>query len=1355
MNRNIFPPGRRIALFEQDVGRDDTPIFFTLKGCIGMGASSVAYEAVSDAGLPVVLKQLSPSEDRLAASDYAALEERFVSAHRRQRQFVNDPAMGNIVSALSGFYRDSYGVPWVSVKGTFSRAYSRIAGEKEAADSLALIKLLAEGVLAFHRAGYLLLDITPDNILFIQDLGISAVSFFDLDSFVSTADISRAIVEGQSLSLLSTTPYAAPELSDGLYGADLRSVNERCDIYSIGAVLYFALFSTPPRGSGLLSWKNSIPGKNYDLSRVNWSGGKAPEGACARKLREILQKTLCIDQAGRYESCEALVAALDELISIQSPRALSLRDNMPSPGASFVGRERELDTLSFFLNRGEDCIFISGMAGMGKTELAFRAAQKFGGCKFYYMPYASSLRESIAALPVENLPDSAREDTDARFSLICEHLSTLDRNTILLVDNFDAPDEAATASLISDRDFDLLRALPPRLIFTSRQRFPAFPTVELGALPAGDLSLLCRSLLPGEDTGNIDRLIALLQYHTLSVDIAARTLAQNRGKLSISALIANLGRSSVPSPSGPADSRQALALLLALFSSLSWDGTSRELLGLFCLVPSSGISSSLLNALLSADQWKAAMGLAKSGWLRHEPVTELWSVHPLLVQLYMGEKRVCPDRERFAPLTEKLRQLEKDRGSTLDALTRRQIDGIYANYMRRAHNRRKGRLAAVIALSAAFIAAAAGIALAAVLHWQELNLDPQQKQFDSAVLELVVGTYDELDEEEKAHDLAILNERLGLIAGDDSVDFTLREDGLYYASLPLDLFIRRGGDLEYVLENCLLHEGGFQFSSDPLGDYNYSYWSFDTVEGLNFEVSQEAVEYTDDYGSVTYLPQGDSHIRLTLSEERSAEFFEVLEREGTKFYYNGHSVPTAGEDQDESLFILVDPEISVEGVCHALISSFTGEKLSAEYDYDYRVSPEAIWEDPDAVERSGVWQRSRDALPENTVIAFFSAFNVEDLSDIEFENEKAKLRRRLDLLELDYAMGAATCDGKLITVALPADSLGEEYLPLICADSLRFSAARSRFFPEDAVIEVDRAEIISDGENPGLALKLSFTPGSNSDNYDWERYLTFLSHAEILRPEYIFLGSGEYNSAPLLSAAFDPAQAAEGVMVFDRLLCFDRDVISDEYRPLLRLIADAVNSPHTFMYSLDDWHFASDEGSFGFDESSADERRLRDFMEDYPDIELRFESGPNVRMFVPGTDDRDTMLAGFEFAEAFLKGFDFMASNYDSYYIEFGRGSYVMRLIISSSGIPYGLAEEDLTELELPYGYLSISGVCRSGRAEALFDDFVRLFRDKELYKLTGFEITGNPLENACTMYRLDGEYYSIIPLYSEKLDPS
>ena len=128
-------------------------------------------------------------------------------------------------------------------------------------DAAYIIRQLLSAVTYCHSRGVVHRDLKPENIL--------------IDSITKTGKINIKIIDfGSALfippdakitELLGTPYYIAPEVLKGNY-------NEKCDVWSIGIILFILLSGTPPfNGSNDDDIMNNVKKGTYNFKSINYN----------------------------------------------------------------------------------------------------------------------------------------------------------------------------------------------------------------------------------------------------------------------------------------------------------------------------------------------------------------------------------------------------------------------------------------------------------------------------------------------------------------------------------------------------------------------------------------------------------------------------------------------------------------------------------------------------------------------------------------------------------------------------------------------------------------------------------------------------------------------------------------------------------------------------------------------------------------------------------------------------------------------------------------------------------------------------------------------------------------------------
>ena len=152
--------------------------------------------------------------------------------------------------------------------------------EKEAA--LIMEQLLAT-VSYLHSRNIIHRDIKPENIL-LQEDGVLKVIDFDAAILMD--------IKGQVTGSVGTAYYVAPEVLNGSY-------NEKCDIWSLGVVMYILLTGRPPfSGHSHKDIVKSVLRGKYSLEGPEWTNISSP-------AKDLIKKMLVRNPHRRISAQEA------------------------------------------------------------------------------------------------------------------------------------------------------------------------------------------------------------------------------------------------------------------------------------------------------------------------------------------------------------------------------------------------------------------------------------------------------------------------------------------------------------------------------------------------------------------------------------------------------------------------------------------------------------------------------------------------------------------------------------------------------------------------------------------------------------------------------------------------------------------------------------------------------------------------------------------------------------------------------------------------------------------------------------------------------------------------------------------
>lgn len=191
--------------------------------------------------------------------------------------------------------------------------------------------------------------------------------------------------------------------------------------------------------------------------------------------------------------------------------------DVPAPCRYFCGRDTELDELHTAFQEHSK-VFISGFAGIGKSEFAKAYAKKYK--KEYrnilYFNYPGSLKEMITDM--DFVGDNDTDDEHTHFTKHIRFLKSLRSDSLIIIDNFNTANDSFLSTLIN---------YGCKIIFTTRSNIDCGYTYDLNIISnADELYQLVSKFYSyvDENKAVINELIETVHHHTLSVEMIAKLL---------------------------------------------------------------------------------------------------------------------------------------------------------------------------------------------------------------------------------------------------------------------------------------------------------------------------------------------------------------------------------------------------------------------------------------------------------------------------------------------------------------------------------------------------------------------------------------------------------------------------------------------------------------------------------------------------------------------------------------------------------------------------------------------------------------------------------------------------------------
>lgn len=317
------------------------------------------------------------------------------------------------------------------------------------------------------------------------------------------------------------------------------------------------------------------------------------------------------------------------------------------PKKVFCGRDRTLEEIHRHFQGGERVLFLYGIGGIGKTQIAKQYAKRFRDDydTIIYAMYGGSLQQLIlsdAPFTIEpemirlTRPDGSAETDEAFFLRKLAKIRKLsNERTLIILDNFDVEADPGLTALLEGRY---------HLLITTRCDYSRlFPTLPIHPIEdMEDLKKLYFQNYSGfdveEDDPALAEMIELVNRHTYTVELLAQHM-ENSGQTA-EEMVEALKRNGILSLSEQVldtemKTQLAYENLLKLFRIFSLNEDEQKILKYLSLMPPEGINVRQFRQWAQLDSNNLIKGLIRKSWIINS--TEGIALHPIICEVVKHE----------------------------------------------------------------------------------------------------------------------------------------------------------------------------------------------------------------------------------------------------------------------------------------------------------------------------------------------------------------------------------------------------------------------------------------------------------------------------------------------------------------------------------------------------------------------------------------------------------------------------------------------------------------------------------------------------------------------------------------------
>lgn len=354
------------------------------------------------------------------------------------------------------------------------------------------------------------------------------------------------------------------------------------------------------------------------------------------------------------EALEAFFTKLSEDLGISSSTntsldAFRLISKLPPPRQYFIGRNDQIEEIRNHFSNGNHVVFLEGIGGIGKSELAKQYAMKYRleYKNILFATYSTSLKDLIcdsSTILIKNLVQAPGESENAFFQRKLQQLQILaNAKTLIIIDNFDVD---------SDPNLEKFLEGPYYVIFTTRNIHPGYPSIDITEIKDFDVMREIFSCNYGEsidkdDISYLKDIFEYVQYHTYAVELIAKQMAAS--SLTAQDMLRLLKENTIDciteTVTGRNDQKTAFQHIAALFDIERLNEFEQKIMMYLSLMGTDGVQAELLKEWAELPSYETINRLVKRSWVR-KVAGGKYSLHPLVCEVVWSKLTPCVENCR-------------------------------------------------------------------------------------------------------------------------------------------------------------------------------------------------------------------------------------------------------------------------------------------------------------------------------------------------------------------------------------------------------------------------------------------------------------------------------------------------------------------------------------------------------------------------------------------------------------------------------------------------------------------------------------------------------------------------------------